>query len=191
MEKHLGALVMEGASFVSLDNYSTDIDGSLLCQLMTQRLIRIRILGKSESPLCEWRGTIFANGNNVSLLGDMTRRGLICNMDANIERPELRQFRFDPKAKVMADGGKYIAAILTVARAWRSAGGPCGSVEKIVSYGAWERAVRLPLMWLGKSDPVASMDQAREEDPVRNAARELFALWRQYLAIDWPYIALI
>jgi putative DNA primase/helicase len=189
MEKRLGSLVLEGAAVISLDNTTTDIGGDLLCQVTEQRLIRIRILGKSETPECEWRGTMFATGNNVSLVGDMTRRGLICNMDAGLERPELRQFEADPIAKVYADRGAYIAAILTIARAWHAAGMPDCAAPPIASYGAWSRAVRLPLMWLGEGDCVKSMEQAREDDPVRNAARDLFAQLREHLTVDASFTA--
>ena len=96
MEKRLGALVLEGVPMISLDNCSHDIGGDLLCQITERRLIRIRILGKSEMPECEWRGVLFATGNNITFLGDMARRGLIGNIDAKVERPELREFSFDP-----------------------------------------------------------------------------------------------
>ena len=105
MEKRLGALVLEGVPMISLDNCSGDIGGDLLCQITERRLIRIRILGKSEAPECEWRGVLFATGNNVTFLGDMTRRGLIANLDAKVERPELREFSFDPIERVLADRG--------------------------------------------------------------------------------------
>ena len=101
MEKRLGAIVLEGAQIVSLDNCSHNLGGDLLCQITERPLIRIRVLGKSEAPECEWRGTLFANGNNVLLVGDMTRRTIICNLDPQMERPELRRFRFNPIGSIV------------------------------------------------------------------------------------------
>jgi putative DNA primase/helicase len=124
MEKRLGALVLEGVPMISLDNCSGDIGGDLLCQITERRLIRVRILGKSEAPECEWRGVAFATGNNITFRGDMTRRGLIANLDAKVERPELREFGFDPLERVLADRGSYIAAAITIARAYIAAGSP-------------------------------------------------------------------
>jgi putative DNA primase/helicase len=178
MEKRLGALVLEGATVISLDNCSNDLGGDLLCQVTEQPLVRVRILGKSEAPECEWRGTMFGTGNNIRLVGDMTRRGVVCNLDANVERPELRHFGFDPIGIARADRGAYIAAALTVARAWRAAGEP-GGASSIGSYGQWSKAVRAPLIWLGRQDPVVSMDAAREDDPVRDAARTLLSLCQE------------
>ena len=175
MEKRLGALVLEGAPIISLDNCSHDLGGDLLCQITEQRLVRIRILGRSEVPPCEWRGTLFANGNNITLRADMTRRGLPCHLDAAIERPETRTFEFDPVKRAAERRAEYIHAVLTIARAYQASGAPkaCGPIG---SYGLWSNAVREPLVWLGKEDPIKSMDNAREEDPARIAARTFLSL---------------
>jgi hypothetical protein len=188
MEKRLGALVLEGVPIISLDNCSGDIGGDLLCQITERRLIRVRILGKSEAPECEWRGVMFATGNNITLLGDMTRRGLIANLDAKVERPELREFSFDPIERVLADRGSYIAAAITIARAYIAAGSPkvCGALG---SYGEWSDFVRSPLVWLGQDDPVKSMDEAREDDPIRRAEHSLIAIWRTRLGLNVGYTA--
>jgi putative DNA primase/helicase len=68
------------------------------------------------------------------------------------------------------------------------AGSPkvCGSLG---SYGEWARVVRSPLVWLGRADPVQSMDAAREEDPVRRAVNSLIDLWRANLTHDVGYTA--
>jgi putative DNA primase/helicase len=70
--KRLGAIILEGAQTMSLDNCSHDIGGDLLCQITERPLVRIPILGKGEAPECEWRGTLFANGNNI-LVGEQKR----------------------------------------------------------------------------------------------------------------------
>src|SRR5262249_12684897 len=188
MEKRLGALVLEGVQMVSLDNCSDDIGGDLLCQITERRLIRIRILGKSEMPECEWRGVLFATGTNITYLADMARRGLIATLDPQVERPELRTFDFDPIERVLADRGSYIAAAFTIARAYLAAGSPkvCGSLG---SYEPWSRMVRSPLVWLGREDPVKSMDEAREEDPMRRAEHSLIAIWRDYFGLNASYTA--
>jgi hypothetical protein len=186
MEKRLGALLLEGPTIVSLDNLTHDLDGDQLCQMTEQPLVKVRVLGKSQAPECEWRGTLLATGNNVGFSGDMVRRGLTSNMDAGIERPELRKFSFDPVARVLADRGAYVAAGLTIARAYAVA------TEKVDcpplgSYGGWSRFVREPLMWLGQPDPVESMEQTRANDPKRRAVATLFDQWRQHLKLGESY----
>ena len=51
----------------------------------------------------------------------------------------------------------------------------------LASYGEWSKAVRLPLIWLGREDPVKSMDEAFEDDPERAHAKTLFELTRELL----------
>src|SRR5262249_17760185 len=132
--------------------------------------------------------TLFATGNNIRLSGDVTRRGLVCNIDAMDERPELRAFDFNPIEYVLADRGKYVAAALTIARAYRER---CGnaSCSPIASYEEWSAMVREPLIWLGMDDPVKSQDQAHKDDPKRSAARELIAQWSEHFGTTKDYKA--
>jgi putative DNA primase/helicase len=188
MEKRLGALVLAGVPMISLDNCSVNIGGDLLCQITERRVINIRILGKSEAPECEWRGTMFGTGNNITFVGDMTRRGLSAALDPKVERAELRKFSFDPIARVLADRGAYVAAAITITRAYIAAGKRVECVP-LGSYGQWSQVVREPLIWLGKADPVKSMDAVREADPVRNAVRDLIAIWKEKLTIRVGYTA--
>ncbi|SFM97961.1 PriCT-2 domain-containing protein [Methylobacterium pseudosasicola] len=185
-EKRLGALLRDAVPVVSIDNVNGELGGDMLCQLTERPLVRVRILGKSEAPELECRSTTFATGNNLVLTGDMTRRALVCSLDAGVERPELRAFDFDPLTEVLADRGRYVAAALTVIRAYRIAGSPkvCGAIG---SYEDWSDMVRAPLIWLNQADPVASMETAREEDPELSAIRELFGQWREHLSLSSGY----
>jgi hypothetical protein len=185
-EKRLGAVILSGISIVSLDNCTHDLDGELLCQFTERPLVKIRILGRSEMPECECHTAVFATGNNILLKGDMIRRALQCNLDTLTERPELREFKHNPLHQVLSDRGRYVAATLTIIRAYLAAGAPtvCGAFG---SYAAWSLLVRSPLVWLGQADPVDSMEQVREEDPELTNIRELFSLWRDYLTLDEPY----
>jgi hypothetical protein len=186
MEKRLGALLIESAPIISLDNLSFDLNSDVLCQMCTQRSIKTRVLGKSETPECEWKGTLFATGNNIRLVGDLTRRSLICNLDAGIERPELRQFDFDPIKKVLFNQGKYISAVLTIARAYFVTENKC-KCQSIGSFENWSKFVREPLLWLGESDPLDSMEQARRDDPNKDAAERLVEQWSQHLGTEHSY----
>jgi putative DNA primase/helicase len=182
MEKRLGSLLLEGSSMTSLDNLSHDIEGDLLAQMVTQTLIKVRVLGRSETPECEWRGTLFATGNNIRVVGDMARRTLVCRLDAKMERPELRKFKFDPIERVLENRGKYIAAAITIYRAYAA------SVRSLVSplagFNDWTRFVREPLVWLGQEDPVKSMEKSRQADPARIVGHELVKLWEACIGLD-------
>ena len=187
-EKRIGSILLSGIPIVSLDNCIHDLGGELLCQLTERPVIRIRILGRSEMPPCECHTAVFATGNNIVFKGDMVRRGLVCNLEAFDERPELREFEADALDIAAADRGPYVAAALTIVRAYIAAGSPkvCPSLG---SYSAWSNMVRSPLVWLGEPDPVLSMEGLRNEDVELANIREFFSLWLEYgLDLHTPYL---
>jgi putative DNA primase/helicase len=105
----------------------------------------------------------------------MTRRTLVCSLDAGIERPELRKFKSDPVATVMADRGLYVSACLIIVRAYAAADYP-GRLPTIASFEDWSDTVRSALVWLGCEDPAKSMEAARDDDPELADLREVIGL---------------
>jgi hypothetical protein len=187
-EKRLGSVLLGGIPIFSLDNCTYDLEGELLCQITERPLVNVRILGRSEMPPCECRSTVFATGNNITFRGDMVRRGLVCNLEALDERPELRVFQKDALEVAADNRGTYVAAALTIVRAYLAAGSPpvCGPFG---SYAAWSTMVRSPLIWLDEPDPIISMEGIRDEDAVLNNIREFVSLWLDYgLDLDTPYL---
>src|SRR5262249_42524743 len=119
-------------------------------------------------------------GNNIVLVGDVVRRVLLCSLDPELERPELRRFKSNPVQTVLADRGKYIAAALTVVRAYLVAGCP-NELPSLASFEDWSRLVRSARVWLGHADPVQTMETAREEDPELDALRRVYQAWHAAL----------
>lgn len=186
MEKRLASLLLEGLSMISVDNCTFDLNGDLLCQITEQPAVKVRVLGTNTAPQCEWRGVMFATGNNITLSGDMVRRGLTCSLDARTEQPESRAFRLDPVARVLQDRAAYIGAALSIARAYITFGERV-DCRPIGSYSEWSKFVREPLIWLGEPDPLLSMEQGRANDPERSAARELIRHLRECLESGRSY----
>ena len=106
----------------------------------------------------------------------MTRRSLLCSLDPNMERPELRVFKADPFDQVLANRGEYIAAALTIVRAYIVAGFPDPSTP-LASFEEWSRTVRSALVWLGSADPCDTMERARGDDPVIAELGGLLDAW--------------
>ena len=185
-EKRLGSVVLSGIPMISLDNCTHDLGGELLCQIAERPMVKIRILGRSEMPDCEVHTAVYATGNNITFKGDMVRRGLVCNLETLEERPELRMFNRNTLQQAAANRGTYVAAGLTIMRAYLVAGAPpvCGPFG---SYAEWSTMVRSPLVWLGEPDPVASLDTTQAEDPELADLRELCDLWRDDLKLDELY----
>jgi putative DNA primase/helicase len=121
-----------------------------------------------------------ANGNNLSIAADMARRVLMCGLDARVERPETREFDRDPLEAVRADRGQYVAAALTILRAYVVAGRP-RCPKPVGSYEAWSSLVRGALIWLGCPDPAESMSAVREADPRRLQMLAVMAQWAEVI----------
>lgn len=176
-EKRLVSKILVGVQIICLDNVNGVLSGDLLCQIVTQDTVSPRILGLSKTPVITNVFVIFANGNNIRVAGDLTRRTLWCVMDAWQDATAVQSRDFegrDPVAKVLADRGKYIAACLTILRAHHLAGyeGAKG-LTPFTGFDEWSRVVRGALVWLGKADPVKSLEVGRADDPQRDE-REAF-----------------
>ena len=126
---------------------------------------------------------MFATGNNVLFKGDMVRRGLVCNLEALDERPELREFRERCARPALADRGTYVAAALTIIRAYLAAGapqvcGPFGSYAGLVAHGSQ------PACLAGRARSDREHGFGARRGPGACDIRELFGLWPDYFDLD-------
>jgi hypothetical protein len=175
--KRLDAAVITGQPLICIDNVVGEIGGDTICRLTEQWRPQVRILGQTQIVNVDARGiSFFANGNNIIVVGDFYRRVVRCRLDARSERPELRQFKRNPMDEILADRGAFIAAALTICRAYRVAERP-GLLPKLASYAEWSDTVRSALVWLGEADPVKSQDKSHAEDPEAVALMTMLNEW--------------
>ena len=175
-EKRLIGAALSGQQIIAIDNVSEMLTGDFLNQVTERPLLQIRPLGTSVTIRIPNTFTVFANGNNLSAPADLVRRTLICRLDANVENPETREFDRNPVTDVLRDRGRYIAAALTIGRAYVLAGYP-DQLPSLPSFERWSDLVRSALAWLGCGDACASMDMARAEDPIREEREAVFVSW--------------
>lgn len=175
-EKRLVAALLSGQTIISIDNVNGQLGGDFLCQIIERPVVAVRPLGQSTFTKIESRASCFATGNNIQLVGDMTRRVLLCSLDPDVERPELRTFNASPFDQVLADRGKYVASALVIARAYVVAGYP-DMLPPLASFEDWSKLVRSALVWLGRPDPCETMNKARAEDPITSSLTNLFTAW--------------
>ena len=175
-EKKLVGALLKGGPFVVLDNLSRVLSSDLLCQAATQEYVEYRALGGSGMITVRQRSTVYVNGNNLTIAEDLTRRVIMCRLDLGEERPELHRYENRPFERILADRGRYIAACLTIVRAYIVAGFP-GRLDPIASFEPWSNFVRSALVWLNCADPCRTMDQVRDDDPVLQQIRAIFAAW--------------
>jgi hypothetical protein len=176
-EKRLVGVMLTGQPLISIDNVNGELKGDFLCQVIEQHVLDIRPLGRSEIARIETGGvTIFATGNNITIVGDLCRRTITSRLDSKLENPQLRQFHNNPIRAILDDRGTYIAACLTICRAYIAAGRP-GLLPRLASFEGWSDTVRSALVWLGKADAVDTMESIRAEDPQRVVLSDLLHAW--------------
>jgi putative DNA primase/helicase len=169
-EKRLHGAVLSGQPLIALDNLNGVLRGDFLSQLLTQRLLQVRRLGSTGNLQVRNTATVFANGNNIEIEGDMVRRSIQCALDPQVEDPTTRQFQHNPFKMVLADRGKYVAAALVVIRAHLVAG-----------FEDWSRLVRSALVWLGRADPVATQENLHVADPAVVALDLVMEAWAKLI----------
>jgi putative DNA primase/helicase len=182
-EKRLIGAALTGQQIIAIDNVSEMMSGDFLNQLTERPILQPRGLGSSAMPRIANSFTVFANGNNLSAPADLVRRTLICRLDANLENPEEREFKGNPVRDVLENRGKYVAAALTIGRAYITAGSP-EKCKTLPSFDRWSDLVRSALVWLQMPDPCLSMDMARAEDPIRASRGALFKAWESEIGLN-------
>ena len=183
-EKGLGSCLIAGDQIISIDNCEAPLGGVLLCQCLTQEVVKPRILGQSLNPDVVSNAAMYATGNNLTFVGDMTRRALLCSLDPKCERPELRVFDFDMIEEATKNRSDLVVAGLTVLRAYVVAGKPVQEMSPFGSFEAWSRLVRAALVWLGEADPLATADTIRASDPVLDQLRQVFSAWYGVIGLE-------
>ena len=184
-DKRLAGALLAGDAVLNLDNVERPLGGDLLCQVLSQPVIKTRPLGASamvDVPTC---AVIAATGNNLSIAGDLKRRVAMIRMDAKLERPELRTFDGEPHLDmVLRLRGELVRAALTIPLAYLAAGAPKTRGYPLGGFEDWDRLCRRPLLWLGLSDPLEASSLLREQDPDLETTRAVLSAWRDVFAGD-------
>lgn len=178
--KRLLSLLMEGPPIIVIDNVEQPLQSDALCSILTEPVFSDRLLGVNKTVAVPTNVTFYANGNNVTVLGDLSSRTLVCEIDPGCERPEEREFALNLHEYVPAHRGELAAAALTIARAYIVAGEP--KLEGVANFGRfedWCRLVRYPLIWLGMADPVETRIKIMTRDPVSTNLGNLLEAWRE------------
>jgi putative DNA primase/helicase len=179
-EKQLGAMLIAGVSMVGIDNCTHPLDSGMLNAMLTADVMRVRVLGESRFVDTPVNTMVCATGNDLTVVGDLTRRTIIASLDAECERPELREFEGSLKEDTKRLRTKLVTAGLTVLRAWHihSASHQVG-VAPLGSFEDWCARIRDALIWLGKEDPCETMTRLRKEDPKRQKLVFFIEQWKR------------
>jgi putative DNA primase/helicase len=182
--KRLDGMLLAGDAVISVDNIEVAIGGATLCQTLSQPTRRVRPLGASTMVTVPCGALIALTGNNLTLLGDIVRRVLVCRLDAGCERPELREIPQDLLADVREQRGELVRDAQIIMAAYIAAGRPKQGLPPLGGYREWSAMVRAPLVWCGADDPVAAMERTRADDPSQQAARGLLCAWHRAIGSE-------
>jgi hypothetical protein len=182
-EKRFGAALMAGDTIISLDNCIQPLDQALLCQALTQTRLNLRVLGFSQNRDITMSALLTATGNNLILMGDLPRRSLRCEINAKVERPELRVF---PGINIQADfrhrRGELVTALLTIVRAYQVFG-EVSTRAALGNFDMWSHWVRDALIWLGEADPCDTIEVIRQGNPEREKHEAVVLAWRDHFGL--------
>lgn len=179
MEKRIAAFLLAGDRMVCLDNVTEGmrLEDSTLNKVLTSRRNTFRLLGHTERVELTNEATWFATGNQLMLSGDISRRALVCYVDAKVVDPSARSFKIPNLPRyVAAHRPELMSAALSIVTSWMCAGRPIGSAphREYGSFTGWYELIRPLLLWAGEADIAVNLDQITEEDS-EGMALEAFA----------------
>ena len=174
-EKRLSTVLFAGDPVIHIDNCERALVGYFLCSMLTQEVVQARILGYSERRVLPSTSLVLVSGNNLVCVGDVSRRAVFCRLDAEVERPDTREFDFDCHQEVLDQRPKLVVAGLTMLRAFIHAGRPV-TLKPMGSFDDWAW-IRGALVWLGCADPADTRQSSVESDPRQGELFAVMQLW--------------
>ena len=167
--KRLLAILQDGEQLVCIDNIERPLGGAALCIVLTQQSYKDRVLGATRTATYPTDVFIMATGNNLTIVGDLSTRALMCKLDPKTERPEEREFSVEIKKYVLEHRGELVIAGLTILKAYLCAGSPKQKIKQYGRFEGWSDLIRSALIWVGLTDPCISRKEIENADPERNA----------------------
>jgi hypothetical protein len=185
-KKRLDAMLFASPAVLVLDNCNGRLlRGDTLEMILSEGTATIRPLGKSEGITIRNRTFFMANGNNIGISGDMSRRAFIISILPRSAAPERDRFPFTPEEYVISNHDALISDAYTIMRAYRRAGMPQTGLPAVGSFPEWERKVRDLVFWLSGYDLSEEFDKNKRDDPHRQNDTALLAALHNYFGANW------
>ena len=181
--KRLLSIAIAGDQCAHIDNVTTAFGSGPLDSVITAASIKGRLLGTNTNQEAPWTTVLFASGNNMTFTGDMVRRVIPIDLDAQTEHPEERGgFRHARLLEwVRHERPRLVTAALTVLKVFFHAS--CPKQPNLAEYGsfeAWSDLIRHCLVWCGFADPCGGRKHLEaESDTTYEALAELLRSWEE------------
>jgi hypothetical protein len=181
--KRLLALATESPAMIVIDNVEGSLGSAPLAMALTSGEVHERELGATKTRTVSMRSVWCCTGNNISFKGDLGRRIVPIDQDPQCEHPEDRTFRRpDLLGFVHENRPRFVAAALTLLRAFVVSGRPAHGMSEKGSFESWDRLVRGAIIWAGGADPLGGVQRIREQgDEDLDRIRRLYATWHALL----------
>ena len=181
VRKRMLSALMSSDLVLLWDNLNAPLGSASLDAALTSEAFQDRILGSSKIVSVPNRALFIFTGNNLQLVGDTCRRVLVARLDPQMERPDNRQFDFNPVEQVQSQRENLVVAGLTLIRGSLASGQQHG-MGSTASFEDWDRLVRQTVCWISTfdnrfADPNAVIQQAFDHDPTTTTLRSLLESW--------------
>lgn len=135
------------------------------------------MLGASTTATVPTDVCFLATGNNLTIIGDLSTRVVLCQLDPGIERPEEHSFTINLHQYSPENRACLVKAGLLILRAYHVAGRPKQNIKQFGRFEEWSDWVRSAIVWLGLPDPCSTRKEIESTDPIRIALGALFTSW--------------
>jgi len=185
LRKEILATLRTGTTIQVFDNITTPVASPELSAVLTTSRYTGRILGVTEDVTLNVSTIWMGNGVNVQISGDMARRSYRSVVDPQTaipwQRPDGDFLHPDLLGWALANRGRILAAIYTLARAWVQAGRPePRRAPQVGSYSEWRHLVAGILEHTGVEDFLGNANELYlEADSDR-------VQWETFLGALWP-----
>ena len=151
-------------------------------------MVADRILKETAVTEAPWPCVVTATGNNLTVVGDMARRTLLCKLATSEPDPEMRVYQHHPAIAdyCMEHRPELLAAVLTILVAHHDAlkRGETRPLSRVGSFGGWSDRVRSAIAWADPNgcDPWASNAEVKAHaQPEQAEALSFLAAWHKEL----------
>lgn len=191
LRKAVTAFLTTAPAVAKLDNVTSRLDSATLARLLTSVSWADRVLGVSEMAFLPNRAVWIANGNNLSLGGDLRRRVVL--VELNTDRPEAWSRNGwkirDLVAHVAAHRTELVTDALVVLRAFltlpeRERPGP--AVHFGGGFEEWCRLIGGALAYVEEEDFLANAARVDVHDDEAAERAVLLAAVSRFATIDAP-----
>ncbi len=176
-EKKLLTVLSAGDTVICYDNIERPFGCATLCSVLSQEFFKGRLLGTNKHLNVPTNATFLATGNNLTFVGDISTRAILCRLNPHCERPEERLFAINLYEYIPQNRGHLVKDALTILRAYHVAGRPKQEVLPFGRFEEWSDFIRSALIWVGMEDACKSRKEIENADPIRLALGGLLTAW--------------